>query len=362
MKVLSLFDGMSCGMIALRKMGIQPDRYVAYEIDKYAIKTTQHNFPEIEQKGNVFNANFTEYKDIDLLCGGSPCQHWSISQKKNRETEASGIGWDLFCQYVRALREAQPKYFLYENNKSMSNAIRESITKTFRFEPIMIDSALLSAQTRKRLYWIGKREPDGTYSKVDIKLPEDKGILLKDIIECGTVDREKAHVLKHQAGNAGGAGGKTGLYAFPVNASDGKSRTIKAQYAKTSIANICKYESTYGASGVAEAVGYAEPCEWDTYGNPIKAISNADGKAYKVYKITNGQINVNGVDYPIRLEDGYYIIRKLTVTECMRLQTVPEWYKFPVSDTQAYKMLGNGWCIDVIAHLLRNLKKENENE
>ena len=191
------------------------------------------------------------------------------------------------------------------------------------------------------------------------------------------------------------------MVAEPVNTTpNGKSQTVKAQCQKTSIANICCYSSTYGASGVAEPVkgiaqrgrynedgvaeqtfeardddksncvttvnkdcllaidveyqGYAEPCEWDENGIPTKAISSADGKTYTVYKIEDGQITIKDKSYPIKLKDGYYIIRKLTVTECKRLQTIPEWYEFPVSDSQAYKMLGNGWTIEVIAHLIKS--------
>lgn len=123
-KVLSLFDGMACAMLALIEAGIGVSRYVAYEIDKYAVKTSAHNFPFIEHMGDVFGANFSQYHGFDLLMGGSPCTYWSICQKQNRETEASGLGWELFSRYVKALNEAKPKYFIYENNKSMSPAIR----------------------------------------------------------------------------------------------------------------------------------------------------------------------------------------------------------------------------------------------
>ena len=231
MKVLSLFDGMACGMLAMQKAGIEVDRYVAYEIDKYATQTASHNFPMIEQRGDVFQTDFTEYSDFDFLIGGSPCTYWSIAQKNNRETEASGMGWELFSQYVRALHEAKPKFFVYENNKSMSKAIRDSIDKAFGFEAICINT---------------------------------------------------------------------------------------------------------------------------------KATSGADGKTYPVYEVKDGKITIKGKQYPIKLADGYYIIRKLTVRECMRLQTVPEWYEFPVSDSQAYKMLGNGWTVEVIAHLLKGCMAAGE--
>ena len=188
MNILSLFDGMSCGQIAFKQLGIPIENYYAYEIDKYAIKTTQHNFPSTKQLGDVFNADFTQYENkIDFLIGGSPCTYWSIAQSSDkREVTASGLGWELFSQYLRALHEARPEFFIYENNKSMSRDIYNSISEAFGFEPIMINSALLSAQNRQRYYWIGKRNKNYTYSKVEIKIPEDKGIMLRDILQYQT--------------------------------------------------------------------------------------------------------------------------------------------------------------------------------
>ena len=211
---------------------------------------------------------------MKLLIGGSPCTHWSIARTKNRETEASGIGWELFLNYRIARDKYKPDFFLYENNKSMSPAIREQITAELGVEPVLINSALVSAQNRQRLYWVGKRNPDG-----------------KSVTLCG---------------QGGGVGAKTGLYAVPV-IPDGKGQFV------------------------------------------IKA---AGGKEIPVYEVRGGRITIKGKEYPIKLADGFYIIRKLTVTECKRLQTVPDTYAFPVSDTQAYKMLGNGWTVDVIAHIM----------
>lgn len=416
----------------------------------------------------MFKADFTQYKGVDYVVGGSPCTYWSIAQKNNRETEASGLGWELFSQYVRAVREAKPKFFIYENNKSMSNAIKESISKEFGFEPICINSALVSAQNRKRLYWVGKRNPDGIYSKVDVKQPEDRGILLKDILNNATTWLNKSYTItateykdsslqhsleKHirtriaepvgvsQRGRYVESGSrsskcegsteqfveartdgksncvttvqKDSMVAVPVNLTiDSKSQTIKAQYNNTSIANICCYSSTYGATGVAEPVIfnthsepvrvgalprpngelstsqamrvystegksvnlvsggggmggktglYAIPVEFEK-DKPTKATSCADGKTYTVYEVKDGLIPIKGKEYPIKLIDGYYIIRKLTVSECKRLQTIPEWYEFPVSDTQAYKLCGNGWTVDVIAHLIEATLKEDVND
>ena len=430
MRILSLFDGMACGMLAMQVAGITVDRYVAFEIDKYAVQTSSHNFPMIEHRGDVFKADFTEFFGFDFLVGGSPCTYWSIAQKNGRETEASGMGWELFSQYVRALHEAQPMYFIYENNKSMSKAIRDSITETFGFEPICINSALVSAQNRQRLYWVGKRNPDGTYSRVNVDQPEDRGIFLRDVLDVMTgkqlTEREVDYMFRKK--------GRTD-YGYIQKSTEDKAKCITANISKGVPYNVMfqridetvgigyrgrmedgkwvkRYESNgeqkanalttaqtdsmvacpvrigcypspdgtiknsqgmrlYSVDGKSvnmtsqggglgaksglyafEVPVYAKPVEFDENGKPTKAISGADGKTYTVYEVKDGQITIKGKQYPIKLADGFYIIRKLTVRECMRLQTVPEWYEFPVSDSQAYKMLGNGWTVLVIAHLI----------
>lgn len=409
MNILSLFDGMSCGMLAMLKAGIQVDNYYAYEIDKYAIQTATYNFPQIQECGDVFKGDYTQYEGIDYLIGGSVCTYWSIAQSPDkRETTASGIGWELFSQYVRALHEAKPKFFIYENNKSMSKEIRKAITETFGFEDICINSARVSAQNRHRLYWVGKRNADGTYSKVDVEQPEDRGILLRDVLD-GVTDREKGRAVI-------GSTGRTtereyfkkfqGNMAYePVNTTiDGKAQCLRTTCYKDGIRNIAgniidrktgvaepvciasrgRYSDTdsrtnktdaptyqhYEArtdgktttlcaegGGMGAKTGlYAIPIEFD--GDiPVKAISAADGKTYTVYEVKDGNITIKSKTYPIKLVDGYYIIRKLTVSECKRLQTVPEWYEFPVSDTQSYKMLGNGWSVDVIVHLIEATRR-----
>lgn len=421
MKILSLFDGMACGALAMQAAGIEIDKYIAYEVDKYAIQTVQHNFPFIEERGDVFKADFTEYAGFDYLIGGSPCTYWSIAQTKNRETVASGMGWELFSQYVRALHEAKPRFFLYENNKSMSAAIRESITEKFGFEPILINSARVSAQNRQRLYWCGIRQADGTYRKADIQQPADRGILLKDIIEInGTTWLEKSYTIDATYSKGGSLNGekphqssKRLMAAEPVAIrDDGKAHVLTAHYDSAVIWNSIERQQK---TMVAEPVCIAQRGRYDESGkvfqhyeaqptgktNNLTTVSKdnliavnitKDGKAgtlratyYKdgvrnliansidkktcvamrmneatkaapIYEVKDGFITVKGKKYPIKLVDGFYIIRKLTVRECMRLQTVPEWYEWPVSKSQAYKMLGNGWTVEVIAHLLRGLK------
>lgn len=420
MKIVSMFDGMACGMLAMQKAGIKVGRYVAFEIDKYAIQTSSHNFPMIEHRGDVFHADFTEFAGFDFLVGGSPCTYWSIAQKNNRETEASGMGWELFSQYVRALREAQPMYFIYENNKSMTRAIRESITNTFGFEPICINSALVSAQNRQRLYWVGKRNQDGTYSRVKVDQPEDRGILLRDVLDCAVDNSvgigyrgrmEEGKWVKRYESNGepkanalttaqtdsmvaepiclnskSGRGGVEGLQPSlqdRIYSIDGKHTAVTTAFMpkiaqpvrigtmprsdgklidhqQSRIYSIDSKSTNLNANGGGQGAKtglYAIPVEF--CGDiPTKAISGADGKTYPVYWVKDSQITIKGKQHPIKLADGFYIIRKLTVSECKRLQTVPEWYEFPVSDSQAYKMLGNGWTVEVIAHLINATQNE----
>lgn len=175
MNVLSLFDGISCGQIALRRAGVRIDKYYASEIDKYAIQVTQHNFPKTIQLGDVTKIDFTQFiGKIDLLIGGSPCQDLSVAKNNRKGLEGSRSG--LFYKYVEALKIIKPKYFLLENVASMRKEDRETITNILGVEPIMINSALLSAQQRKRLYWT---------NIPNITQPEDKRIFLKDILTGG---------------------------------------------------------------------------------------------------------------------------------------------------------------------------------
>lgn len=298
-KVLSLFDGMACGMLAMQGAGIKVARYVAYEIDKYAVQTSAHNFPMIEHRGDVFAADFTEFYGFDFLVGGSPCTYWSIAQKSNRETEASGMGWELFSQYVRALHEAKPKFFVYENNKSMSNAIRESITQTFGFEPICINSALVSAQSRMRLYWVGRRNPNGTYSKVDVSQPADKKTYLDQIL-----------VAEDFADYNGGA------------------------FIREKPDLVTNADTTWRIGATGRSGGQAVRV-YDLKGKSVTVQSQAGGGGAKT-----GLYLVNGT------------VKSLSKTGAAKLQTVPTWYEFPVSDQQAITLLGNGWTVDVITHLL----------
>ena len=343
---------------------------------------------------------------MKLLIGGSPCTHWSIAQTKNRETEASGIGWELFLNYRIARDKYKPDYFLYENNKSMSPAIRTQITAELGVEPALINSALVSAQNRQRLYWVGKRNPDGTYSQVPVEQPEDRGLLLRDILETGIAWQEKSYCItateykgsnpqqtlsKHRrtmvaepvrigtiendaktqafdsqqyrvyspdgksvtlCGNGGGLGAKTGLYATPVDTdADGILHlgSLYGQHSRWGVfAKDGKCPTITASMGMGGGHVPMVPTRTDEEGHCQKNPTTAK----QIYEVRDGKISIGNTWHPIKLRDGFYIIRKLTVRECMRLQTVPEEYVFPVSNSQAYKMLGNGWTVDVIAHIM----------
>lgn len=338
--------------------------------------------------------------------------HWSIAQTKNRETEASGIGWELFLNYRIARDKYQPDYFLYENNKSMSPAIRTQITAELGVEPVLINSALVSAQNRQRLYWVGKREPDGTYSRVPVEQPEDRGIMLRDILETGFPLREKSYAL--QTGHSATAEDaiarrQRNAVAEPVVVKPltEKEMEYMVRDSKGKYSDRWSYLQKPGQSdkalcltaNVSKGVPYnvlAEPVAppmqvneatkqgyVDVYPGECVDLAMAQSKTRRkramreksncmttscdfyeycgtidapIYQVRDGMIVVKGKEYPIKLRDGFYIIRKLTVTECMRLQTVPEEYVFPVSDSQAYKMLGNGWTVDVIAHIMSHFE------
>lgn len=325
--------------------------------------------------------------------------HWSIAQTKNRETEASGIGWELFLNYRIARDKYNPDYFLYENNKSMSPAIRTQITAELDVEPVLINSALVSAQNRQRLYWVGKRNPDGTYSQVPVEQPEDRGILLRDILETGVAWSEKSYCIT--ATEAKGSNPQQTLtkhrrtmVAEPIvvnGMKNGKARTVDAHMGKLENNLVPRINNPNQAKQQYDCI--AEPVRVGTIENDAKnsafdsqqyrvyspdgksvtlcgnggglgaktglyatPVGGPDGKAWPVYEVRDGFIAIKGKRYPIKLRDGFYIIRKLTVTECKRLQTVPEEYVFPVSNSQAYKMLGNGWTVDVIAHIMSHFE------
>ena len=281
---------------------------------------------------------------IKLLLGGSPCTFWSIAQTKNRETEPSGLGWELFENYLIAKEKFKPDFFLYENNVSASKPIKEEIKKRFKVGDgenhyIEINSALVSAQKRKRFY---------VHNCGDVEQPADRGIILRDILETGTdlMKNEKAYCLTYSYNGA-----------CAWNTLERKQRSMVAEPVRIgdigSTAQAHRVYSCDGKSVTINAGGGGQGGKTGLYACPAN-----DTKQTPIYEVKDGKIGIKGKEYPIKLVDGYYIIRKLTVTECCRLQTLPDDYCRAVSKTQAYKGLGNGWTAEVIIHILNGALKD----
>jgi DNA (cytosine-5)-methyltransferase 3A len=351
-KILSCFDGMSVAQQALQDAGIPVEVYYASEIDKYAIAVTQSNFPETIQLGSVENCQFTSYweskKYIDLMIGGSPCQDLSIAQKNREGLKGSRSG--LFWEYVRILNEVKPKYFILENVNSMPKEAKEVISEALGVQPVMINASLVSAQNRKRLFWVGKLDEFGTYKQVEIPQPEDRGILLKDILE-DAVD-EKYFLVKDNKltpnGNPDIAGTlDTGTWLK-------RYEQIRRVYG---INNKAPTIPTGTGGGVMTKIATGNYFQYDENNKGNKS------QDQRIYFTENkmGTLPSNGTDSKIKIfKDG---IRKLTPTECLRLQSMPDDYfekaeirNKPISNTQRYKMCGNAFNKEVIVHILKHLK------
>mgnify|MGYP002861007034 CR=1 FL=1 len=383
MKVLSLFDGISCGRLALERAGLPVECYDAFEIDKYAVTVSKNNYPDIVHHGNVFDGDFKLFKGYDLLLGGSPCTYWSIA-KKGRETTSDGMGFKLFMEYVRALRESECKYFLYENNYSIHQNIKDEISKHLGVEPIMINSALLSAQNRKRCYWT---------NIPNVTQPDDLGIMLADVLENGMPWQDKSYCMTSSYNGAVLYNTlerkQRTMVAIPVNTVNGKSHTLPATYYKTGTNLFPSFRAENSRQKIAVPIGAAQRGRYNGGDKTEQHIEVRDdgksnclttvqkdtlvcapvrvghygkgGQGQRIYSVRGKSVTLsaNGGGqgaktglYKIDLPDGDYIIRKLTPIEAERLQTLPDNYTAGISNTQRYKCIGNGWTVDVIAHIL----------
>lgn len=287
---------------------------------------------------------------IKLLIGGSPCTFWSIAQKNNRETEAEGLGWELFKNYLIAKEKFKPDFFLYENNKSAAQAIKDQISKELGVDLMYINSALVSAQNRQRFYAFNW----------EVDQPEDRGVLLRDILEGGEnlTGNEKSYALTTRCGQG----------AIPEDTITRNRHTMVAELVdykvrEGSIIKITEH-NIHGLrrNGATEAESFVYFPSGKTNalltGHKPKCIISSTGNETIIYEVKNGLITIKGKQYPIKLADGYYIIRKLTPVECERLQTLPDGYTKAVSNAQRYKGLGNGWTAEVIIHILNGVLKD----
>jgi DNA-cytosine methyltransferase len=375
MNVLSLFDGMSCGQQALDRNGIKVDNYFASEIDKYAITVTMANYPKTKQLGSVVDVDGYSLPKIDLLIGGSPCQSFSFAGKRKGmatkdeqeiltldhylQLKSEGFEFEgqsyLFWEYMRLMYECKPKYFLLEN-VMMVEKWEKILSKAIGVNPIMINSSLLSAQNRKRLYWtnIGL-EPSGLfgYPQSTIEQPKDKGILLKDVLES---EVDEKYYLSDKMVNYVSKTGTKNFYYKPEFANiEGKAKPIVTKHIyRAGTTNYIKenvdekyYINVKGNKRLMQTLSnnkIENNCLIDSYNQTIhtdKSITISTrvsaSSCTHVYKDSR--------------------IRKLTPIECERLQTVKDNYTNYVSDSQRYKMIGNGWTIDVICHILNYIKQ-----
>jgi DNA (cytosine-5)-methyltransferase 1 len=385
MNVLSLFDGMSCGQQALERSGVQVDNYFASEIDKYAIKVTQANYPKTNQLGSVIDVDGYLLPKIDLLLGGSPCQSFSFAGKRKGmstkdeqeiltlehylELKLEGFEFEgqsyLFWEYMRLLKEVKPKYFLLEN-VMMGDKWEKILSKAIGVNPIEINSSLVSAQNRRRLYWtnIGMI-PGGLFGNLQsiIQQPKDKGILLKDVIEEEVDDKyylkddsfvfdrikndhpftpripkvnEKSNCLV-----IGGSGCNDLI-------NDKKIKQINPSL-ESGGNQPYQQNRVYDSNGMSPALcaNKSDLLILDCYNNNFRN----DNKVGTITQHMSRSGMTNGFKAIIDSR-----IRRLTPVECERLQTVKDNYTAHVSDTQRYKMLGNGWTVDVISHILNYIK------
>lgn len=435
LNILSLFDGMSCGQIALERAGIEVDNYFASEIDKYAMQVTMANYPDTKQLGSVVNVNGYDLPKIDLLIGGSPCQSFSFAGKRkgmatkceteiltlNHYLELKADGYEfegqsyLFWEFMRLLNECKPKYFLLENVE-MGEKWEKVLSKAIGVNGIHINSSLVSAQNRKRIYWtnIGM-QPGGLFSDLVsiIEKPKDKGILLKDVLETEVDDKYflsdkmqtwlNKHSLK-RGSEFKKLDGEQKSSCLTVtaqlkqnlstdyivamrgrNPENPKSRKpglnteqqleARNDYKTNCLTSVQKDNLVMQLNTSKESGGiqpYQQNRIYDINGISPALCANKsdliisgtlrthnDGKGFR--EVMSGK----GATIPARSREdgsGQNIvsisgnIRRLTPLECERLQTVKDNYTNHVSDSQRYKMLGNGWTVDVIAHIFSYLK------
>jgi DNA-cytosine methyltransferase len=358
MNVLSLFDGMSCGQIALNRCGFKIDNYFAAEIDKHAITVTQANYPNTVQLGDVTKVKGVNLPTIDLLIGGSPCQGFSFAGKQLNFDDPRSA---LFFEFVRLLKETRPKFFLLENVK-MKKEYQDVISSYLGVEPIFLNSSLVSAQSRKRLYWT---------NIPNYLEPLDRGVMLKDIIIEGEVDREKSFCIDANYAKGGNltqyfeksrrqlvfsGGAIRGRYLIDGVRQDSKMKTAglteqrleaRADGKSNTLTTVQKDNVLIRQLNPSKESGGVQPYQ----GNRVFDID------YKMTCLSAGVGDRNKVG---KITDGVLDYRKLTPVECERLQTVPDNYSNYVSNTQRFRMLGNGWTVDAICQFFKNIPTDLE--
>ena len=380
MNVLSLFDGMSCGQIALNKAGVKYNTYYASEIDKYAIEVAQANYPHTIQLGDVtkFDSRAISIWDIDcdLLMGGSPCQGFSFAGKQLNFDDPRS---KLFFDFIRIRDLLQPKYVLLENVR-MKKESEDVITEYMGFSPQAKNSADVSAQNRNRLYWFGKLNPyTNKWEQIPIPPTEDKGIVIKDILEDLPF-----HEIPNYLNNTW-CGKRRGDMVKSVD--DSKANCLTASMWKGQIPTFVKKPIQVGTANNIKGYDIIKRVYSPSGKSPTLTTMQGGHRQPKVAigRLVNRRLDASGTRKDNQLELPFTtqlevsnseksnclttvqkdnvvvqqeLYRKLTPLECERLQTVPDNYTNHVSNTQRYKMLGNGWTVDVICHLFSYLAEK----
>jgi DNA (cytosine-5)-methyltransferase 3A len=377
MNVLSLFDGMSCGQIALNKAGIKYDAYFASEVDKYAIKVAQANYPNTIQIGDVTQIDHTRlpFGGIDLLMGGSPCQGFSFAGKQLNFDDPRS---KLFFEFIRLRDELKPKYVLLENVR-MKKDSENVITKYMGFSPQAMNSADVSAQNRHRLYWFGYLNESLEYEQIPISPIKDKGIVIKDILEDLPFEDIPNYLNNTWCGRRRGD--------LVKSVDDPKAHCLTASMWKGQIPTFVKKPVQVGVADNIKGYDIIKRVYSPNGKSPTLTTMQGGHRQPKVAigRIVNRRLDKNGVRKDNQLELPFTkqlevssadksnclttvqkdnvvvhkeLYRKLTPLECERLQTVPDNYTNHVSKTQRYKMLGNGWTVDMIAHIFKGIKDD----
>ena len=352
MKILSLFDGISCARVALERAGIPIESYHACEIDKYAIQVAKKNYPSTVHLGDV--REIKEKRDIDLLIGGSPCQDLSIAKKGRKGLEGDRSG--LFWEYLRIRELMQPKYFILENVASMPQKDKDIISEAMGVQPVMFNASLVSAQTRKRLFW----------TNIPFELPEDCGILLKDILQP---DADVDEIMVNRDGKAYTLTSRYSGAQEHYSIKKRKNTMVKIGHLDVSYNQGAGIYSTEGKSITLSAKGGGIGANTGLYevkcGRIVGRRLNEKGKRAdnNLELECNQQVEVRDDEKTNCLstvqKDNVIVqattIRKLTPIECERLQSLPDYYTEGISTTQRYKCLGNAFNVDVICHILREI-------
>ena len=360
MTVLSLFDGMSCGRIALRELGMEPEVYYASEIDPHAIRQTLHNFPDTVQLGDVerWREWAIDWAGIDLLLAGSPCQGFSFAGKQLAFDDPRSRLFFVFADILAHVRKANPNVRFLLENVNMKQEYLRVISECCGVFPVRINSALVSAQMRDRWYWTDIRtRREGLFGELysDIPQPDDRGIFLRDVLDLEVPDKyylsdrtlktllkkirpktgqDKAGCLTAGGHGAGNHSDMDLIFQLPRGNNEGGCHADKAP---TLSSNAWERNNLVIQLNTSR--------EFGTQPRQQNRVYSTYGKSPAMNACTGGNLQAKILTEDCR-------IRRLTPTECARLQTIPGWYEWVVSNTQIYKMLGNGWTVEVITHIL----------